>query len=57
MTINPPKSYIKSTGLLYIMSISEILVHFGKENGTRLDRLTVFTKLGNELISKGEVIL
>jgi hypothetical protein len=28
----------------------------GKENGTRLDELTAFTKLGDELIPKGGVM-
>jgi hypothetical protein len=39
------------------MSISEILVYFGKENSTRLDELMAFIKLGNKLISKRGVIL
>jgi hypothetical protein len=55
--INPPKSHGKGTGLLHVMSISEILVHFGKENNIKLDRLIAFIKLGNKLILKGKVIL
>jgi hypothetical protein len=55
--INLPKSYSKGTGLLYIISISEILVHFRKENNTKLDKLIAFIKLGNKLIPKGKVIL
>jgi hypothetical protein len=57
MTINPSKLYSKGTGLLYVTFISEILVYFGKENNTKLDGLTAFTKLGDELISKGGVML
>jgi hypothetical protein len=57
MTINPPKSHGKGAGLLHVTSTSEILVHFGKENNTKLDGLMAFIKLGNELIPKGEVIL
>jgi hypothetical protein len=34
-----------------------MLVYFRKENGTRLDRLMAFTKLGDKLIPKGGVIL
>ena len=55
--INPPKSHGKGAGLLHVTSISEMLVHFGKENNTKLDGLTAFTKLGDELIPKGGVIL
>ena len=55
--INPPKLHGKGTGLLYIMSISEILVHFRKENNTKLDGLMAFMKLGNKLILKGKVML
>jgi hypothetical protein len=40
-----------------VISISEILVHFRKENNTKLDGLTAFTKLGDELIPKEGVIL
>jgi hypothetical protein len=57
ITINPPKLYSKGAGLLYITSISEILVYFGKENNTKLDGLTAFIKLGDELIPKREVML
>jgi hypothetical protein len=57
MTINPPKSHGKGAGLLHVTFISEILVYFGKENNTKLDRLMAFTKLGDELIPKGGVIL
>jgi hypothetical protein len=57
MIINPPKLYGKGTGLLYVTSISEILVYFGKENNTKLDRLMAFIKLGNKLIPKGGVML
>jgi hypothetical protein len=38
---------------LYITSISEMLVYFGKENSIRLDELTAFIKLGDKLIPKG----
>jgi hypothetical protein len=55
--INPPKLYSKDAGLLYIISISEILVYFGEENSTKLDELMAFTKLGNKLITKRGVIL
>jgi hypothetical protein len=55
--INPSKLYSKGAGLLHVTSISEILVYFGKENNTKLDRLMAFMKLGDELIPKGEVIL
>ena len=34
-----------------------MLVHFGEENGTKLDELMAFTKLGDKLITKGGVIL
>jgi hypothetical protein len=57
MMINPPKSHGKGAGLLHVTSISEILVYFGKENNTKLDGLTAFTKLGDELIPKGGVML
>jgi hypothetical protein len=57
MTINPPKSHGKGAGLLHVTSISEMLVHFGKENDTKLDGSTAFTKLGDELIPKGGVML
>ena len=55
--INSPKLYSKGTGLLYIISISEILVYFGEENSMKLDELMAFIKLGNELIIKRRVIL
>ena len=55
--INPPKSRVKGAGLSHVISISEILVHFGKENSTRLDELTAFIKLGDELILKKRIIL
>jgi hypothetical protein len=55
--INSPKLYSKGTGLLYIISISEILVYFRKENGTKLNKSMAFIKLGDELIIKGEIIL
>jgi hypothetical protein len=35
------------------MSISEILVYFGKENNMKLDELMAFIKLGDKLILKG----
>jgi hypothetical protein len=57
MTINPPKLYSKSAGLSYVISISEILVYFREENGTKLDESMAFTKLGDEFITKGGVIL
>jgi hypothetical protein len=57
MIINPPKLYGKGTGLLYIIFISEILVYFREENGMKLDKLMAFTKLGDELITKGGVML
>jgi hypothetical protein len=56
MTINPPKSHGKGAGLSYVTSISEMLVHFGEENGTKLDESMAFTKLGDELIAKGGVM-
>jgi hypothetical protein len=56
MTINPPKSRAKDAGLSHVTSISEILVHFGKQNGMKLDGLTAFIKLGDELIPKGGVM-
>jgi len=55
--INSPKLYSKGTGLLYIISISEILVYFRKENSMKLDELIAFIKLGNKLILKKEIIL
>ena len=57
ITINPPKSHGKGPGLSNVISISEILVYFRKENNTKLDGLTAFTKLGDELIPKGGVML
>jgi hypothetical protein len=57
MIINPPKLYSKGAGLLYIISISEILVYFKEENSTKLDESMAFTKLGNKLIAKEGVIL
>ena len=41
------------------MFISEILVYFRKENNTKLDGLTAFIKLGDELILKrgGNIII
>jgi hypothetical protein len=57
MIINPPKSYSKGTGLSYIISISEILVHFREENGMKMDKSMAFIKLGDELITKRGVIL
>jgi hypothetical protein len=57
ITINPPKSHGKGTGLSYIISTSEMLVYFREENGTKLDKSMAFTKLGNELIIKEGVIL
>jgi hypothetical protein len=39
-----------------VISISKILVHFGKENSTRLDKLIAFMKLGDKLIPKKRVI-
>jgi hypothetical protein len=56
MTINPPKSHGKGAGLSHVTSISEILVHFGEENGMKLDESMAFTKLGDELIAKGGVM-
>jgi hypothetical protein len=53
MTINPPKSRAKGWRLSHVTSVSEILVHFGKENSMKLDGLTAFIKLGDELIPKG----
>jgi hypothetical protein len=50
--INPPKSHGKSTSLLYIISISEILVYFRKENNTKLNKLIAFIKLRDKLILK-----
>jgi hypothetical protein len=55
--INPPKLYSKSTSLLYIISIFEILVYFRKENSIKLNELITFIKLGNKLILKEKVIL
>jgi hypothetical protein len=55
--INSSKLYIKSACLLYIISIFEILVYFGKENSMKLDKLTAFIKLGNEFILKKRIIL
>ena len=55
--MNSPKLYNKGTGLLYIISISEILVYFRKKNNMKLNRLIAFIKLGNKLILKKEVIL
>jgi hypothetical protein len=55
--INLSKLYSKGTSFLYIISISEILVYFRKENNTKLDELIAFIKLGNKLILKREVIL
>jgi hypothetical protein len=56
MIINPPKSHGKGAGLSHVTSTSEMLVHFGEENGTKLDESMAFTKLGDELIAKGGVM-
>ena len=55
--INSLKLYSKGTSLLYIISISEILVYFRKKNNTKLNRLTAFIKLRDKLILKKEIIL
>jgi len=55
--INSPKLYNKDTGLLYIISIFKILVHFRKKNNMKLDKLIAFIKLGDKLILKERVIL
>ena len=55
--INSSKLYNKGAGLLYIISISEILVYFGKKNNTKLNELIAFIKFENEYILKKEIIL
>jgi hypothetical protein len=42
---------------LHVIFIFEILVYFRKKNNMKLDELMAFIKLGNELISKKEIIL